>query len=48
VSGRQQRISPEALTDLTNDIFETKEQLSAKRQRLLEPILAKLEISSEE
>ena len=47
VSGREQPISPEALTDLANDIFEMKEQIAVKRQKLLQPVLAEINASDE-
>ena len=40
VTGREQRVSPDALTDLANEIFTVKEHINANRQRVLEPLLA--------
>ena len=39
VTGREQQVTPEALTSLARDIFAVKEHISANRQRVLEPIL---------
>jgi len=42
VTGREQPVSPEALTDLAREIFTVKEHISANRQRMLEPLLASI------
>lgn len=47
VSGREQPISPEALINLADDIFEIKEQIALKRQRLLEPVLIEIKASKD-
>ena len=38
-TGREQPVSPDALTSLANEIFNVKEHINANRQRSLEPIL---------
>ncbi len=40
VTGREQEVSPDALTALANEIFAVKECIAANRQRVLEPLLA--------
>jgi hypothetical protein len=42
VTGREQPVSPDALTSLANDIFAVKEHINKNRQRVLEPILASM------
>lgn len=42
VTGRQQPVSPEALTNLANELFTVREHINANRQRVLEPILASI------
>ena len=41
-TGREQPVSPDALTSLANEIFTVKEHINANRQRVLEPILASI------
>ena len=43
VSGREQLVSPDALTSLAKEIFSVKEHINANRQRILEPILASIQ-----
>lgn len=43
VSGREQIVTPDALTGLAHEIFSLKEHINAKRQRTLEPILAAMQ-----
>ena len=40
VTGREQAVTPNALTSLAEEIFSVKERINADRQRTLEPILA--------
>jgi hypothetical protein len=40
VSGREQKVSPESLTELAQQIFSCKEHINANRQRVLEPLIA--------
>lgn len=42
VTGREQPVSPEALTDLAREIFTVKEHINVNRQRILEPLLASI------
>ena len=40
VTGHQQHVSPDTLTNLANEIFDVKEHINKNRQRVLEPLLA--------
>ncbi len=46
-SGRDQPVTPEALTSLAHEIFNIKEHIDTKRQRDLEPILTAMQGSEE-
>jgi hypothetical protein len=46
-SGLEQRVTPEALTNLAHEIFSCKEHINAKRQRVLTPMLIALRKSGE-
>jgi len=43
VTGREQPVTPDALTCLAHEIFSVKEHINANRQRILEPILAAMQ-----